>query len=119
MEIEYILEYLREAPLYQTVAVNGMDYLLCHSGPDGFSPEKPLSDYSLHDFVWSRPNLEATYVKDALVVFGHTPTVKFGEEYKGRAVKTATWVDIDVGAGLGLTPMIFRLDDQKEFYFNL
>lgn len=119
VEIEYILEYLREAPLYQTVAVQGKDYLLCHSGPDHFSPQKPLSEYTLHDFVWSRPTLDSRYFEDALVVFGHTPTVKFGEEYKGRAVKTDTWVDIDVGAGLGLTPMIFRLDDQQEFYFDV
>ena len=28
------------------------------------------------------------------------------------------WIDVDVGAGLGLNPMLLRLDDLKEFYFD-
>ena len=36
-----ILDYLREAPLYETVSLNGKDFLLVHSGLDNFDPKKP------------------------------------------------------------------------------
>ena len=52
------------------------------------------------------------------MIFGHTPTVYYGENFKGKAIKTKTWIDVDVGAGLGLNPMLLRLDDLKEFYFD-
>ena len=68
--------------------------------------------------LWNRPNLNRDYFDDVTVIFGHTPTVYYGENYKGKAVKTKTWIDIDVGAGLGLNPMLLRLDDLRELYFN-
>ena len=50
------------------------------------------------------------------MIFGHTPTFYYGEEYKGKAIVTDTWIDIDTGAAAGLSPMLLRLDDMKEFY---
>lgn len=117
-EIKYILEYLREAPLYETVTINGRDFILTHSGLGSFKKDKKLSEYSSVDLLWNRPNLNREYFDDVTVIFGHTPTVYYGENYKGKAVKTKTWIDIDVGAGLGLNPMLLRLDDLKEFYFD-
>lgn len=117
-EIKYILEYLREAPLYEAITVNGIDYILTHSGLGSFSKDKKLSDYSGTDLLWNRPNLDDKYFENMKVIFGHTPTVYYGNEYRGKILKTATWVDIDVGAGLGLNPAMLRLDDMKEFYFN-
>ncbi len=117
-EQKYIFEYLREAPLYETVSVGGRDFILVHSGLGDFRKDKKLSDYSAHDLVWTRPSLNTRYFDDVITVFGHTPTVVFGEEYKGRAIKTDTWIDIDTGAGWGLKPMLLRLDDMKEFYFD-
>ena len=117
-EIKYILEYLREAPLYETVTVNERDFILTHSGLGSFKKDKKLSEYSSVDLLWNRPNLNRDYFDDVTVILGHTPTVYYGENYKGKAVKTKTWIDIDVGAGLGLNPMLLRLDDLREFYFN-
>lgn len=117
-EIAYILEYLREAPLYEVVTAGGRDFVLCHSGLGSFREDKMLNEYSPHDLLWSRPNLNKEYFSDATVIFGHTPTVYYGNEFKGRAIVTKTWIDIDVGASVGLTPMILRLDDLKEFYFD-
>ena len=42
-EIKYILEYLREAPLYETVTVNERDFILTHSGLGSFKKDKKLS----------------------------------------------------------------------------
>lgn len=52
------------------------------------------------------------------MIFGHTPTVFFGEEHRGRAVKTGDWICIDTGAAMGDLPMLLRLDDLKEFYLT-
>lgn len=117
-EIRYILEYLREAPLYETVTVNNRDFVLTHSGLGSFRKDKKLSEYSSADLLWSRPKLNQEYFEDMTVIFGHTPTSYYGEGYKGKAIKTKTWIDIDVGVGLELNPMLLRLDDLKEFYFD-
>ena len=118
-EIQYILEYLRECPFYEALTVGDRDFLLVHSGfGKNFSPDKKLSEYTEFDLVWSRPGLNQRYFDDITVVFGHTPTVLHGEEYRGRAVFTDTWIDIDTGAGIGLNPMLLRLDDMKAFYMK-
>ncbi len=117
-EIKYLLEYLKEAPLYETLTVNGRDFLLVHSGLGSFDKNKKLCDYSPNDLLWTRPNLNQKYFDGITVILGHTPTIHYGEEYKGKPVKTESWIDIDVGAGLGLSPLLLRLDDMKEFYYE-
>ncbi len=117
-EIKYILEYLGEAPLYEALTVGDRDFLLVHSGLGSFRPDKKLSEYTPADLLWTRPNLNQRYFDDFTVIFGHTPTVVYGEEYKGKAVFTDTWIDIDTGAAAGMNPMLLRLDDMKEFYMK-
>lgn len=64
-----------------------------------------------------RPSICTRYFCDnTTVVFGHTPTFLFGEEYRGKAVKTDTWICIDTGVVEGNLPMVFCLDDGTEFY---
>lgn len=117
-EIQYIIEYLEEAPLYECLSVNGKDFILTHSGLGSFNKDKKLSDYTSDDLLWNRAELNQKYYDDKILIFGHTPTVYYGDEYKGRAIVTDSFIDIDVGAGLGLNPMLLRLDDLKEFYFD-
>jgi serine/threonine protein phosphatase 1 len=117
-EIRYIYEYLNDAPYYEVVTAGDRDFLLVHGGLKDFREDKKLSEYSEHDLVWSRPEPDERYFSDVYTVIGHTPTVKFGEEFRGRAYKTDTWIDIDTGAGWGLKPMLLRLDDMQEFYFD-
>lgn len=117
-EINYILEYLHEAPLYETVSVGGKEFFLSHSGLKNFDKNKKLSQYSENDFIWNRPKFYDRYYDDVICVFGHTPTFFYGKHYRGKAVVTDTWIDIDAGAAYGFSPMILRLDDLKEFYFS-
>lgn len=117
-QTKYILDYLEGCPLYKEIQVDGKQYILTHSGLGNFEKDKNLSDYSRHDLLWTRPSLETTYYEDGrTVIFGHTPTVLYGTMYKGVPVFTETWIDIDTGAGLGLNPMLLRLEDMKRFYF--
>ncbi len=116
--IDDIIDYIKDAPLYETVNVNGKDFLLTHSALDNFDKNKPLTDYNEHDFLWYRPYLEDRYFDDIICIFGHTPTVLYGSEYRGKILKTETWIDIDTGASSGLPPALLRLDDMKEFYLT-
>ncbi len=117
-ELEYIFEYLEEAPLIEAVSVNGRDFILTHSGLGNFRKDKKISEYTPEELLWTRPDIGTKYFDGITTVFGHTPTVFYGEEYKGRAIFTDTWINIDTGAAAGLCPMLLRLDDMKEFYIK-
>lgn len=110
-----ILDYLRDAPLYETVQVHGKDYILVHSGLDNFDAHRRIEDYSSDELLWAWPELTDTYYSSVKTVFGHTPTFSFGEEYRDRIIETPTWINIDMGAGFGREPVLLRLDDMKEF----
>ena len=53
-----LLDYLRDAPLYDSVAAGGRDFLLVHSGLEGFAADRPLSEYGVNDLLWCRPKPE-------------------------------------------------------------
>ena len=110
-----ILDYLHEAPLYEAVSTDNNDFILVHSGLGNFAPTKKLSQYTSDELLWTRPRLEDRYFDDIITIFGHTPTVYYGKEYKGKIVKTDSWINIDAGAASGLEPILLRLDDFKEF----
>lgn len=115
-EINYILEFLRDSPLFDAVSVNGRDFLLTHAGLGNFNPDKKLIDYTVNELLWTRPNITDKYFSDKITVFGHTPTVCFGSEYKGKAIVTSTWIDIDTGVSAGFKPMLLRLEDLSQIY---
>ena len=114
--LEDILEYLKEAPLYETVSAGGRDFLLCHSGLDNFSPDKKIADYTADELLWAWPELTDRYFDDILTVFGHTPTQSYDNTLKGKILKTDTWIDVDVGVPYGNNPALLRLDDLEEIY---
>lgn len=117
---QMILEYLQETPLYDTVSVGEKDFLLVHAGLgiDGDGKIKKITECSEDDLLWSRPYLTTQYSSDFITVLGHTPTGLYGGQYKGKILKTGTWINVDVGAAMGLPPALLRLDDLKEFYLN-
>ncbi|MGN0448172.1 MAG: metallophosphoesterase [Acutalibacteraceae bacterium] len=115
-EISYILEFLREAPLYDVVSVNGRDFVLTHSGLGNFRRGKKLREYTADELLWTRPDITDRYFDDIITVFGHTPTLYYGDGHKGKALVTATWIDIDTGCAMGCNPMLLRLDDMKQIY---
>ena len=70
----------------------------------------------MFELLWARPTMDTQYFDDAVVIFGHTPTELFSEQYGRKAIKTKSWICIDTGAATGNKPMLLRLDDMKEFY---
>lgn len=114
-EVYDILDYLREAPLYETVSAGGRDFLLVHAGLENFRKDRKLSDYSSDELLWARPALSEDYFDGVITVFGHTPTGSYGTAYEGKILKTATWINIDAGAASGNEPVLLRLDDMAEF----
>lgn len=110
-----IFEFLRNCPLYEEIAVDEKRYLLVHAGLENFSPERSPSDYTAEELLWAWPELTDKYYGDIVTVFGHTPSMSYGETFRGKIIKTDTWIDIDVGAAYGEEPVLLRLNDMKEF----
>ena len=114
-----IIEYLLDCSLYEQVTAGGREYLLCHSGPGNFAPDRPIEDYTADELTWHRPAIDERFYENGVtVVFGHTPTVYYDRGYRGRAIFTDTWINVDCGAASGIPPMLLRLDDLKEFYLS-
>lgn len=113
-----LIDYLRDAPLYETVSCGDRDFLLVHGGLGNFSEQKKLREYHTDELVWYRPTLTDRYFSDIMTVFGHTPTLFYGKEHAGRAIFTDTWIDIDTGAACGKDPMLLRLDDLTAIYMD-
>lgn len=111
-----ILEYLREAPLYDSATVNGRRFLFTHSGLGHFDKHRKMQDYDRDDLLWNRPKSDTRYFDDMTVVFGHTPTLKYGEQHRGKILKTDTWIDIDTGAAIGYPPTLLCLDTMREIH---
>lgn len=111
-----IFEYLHDAPLLKTVYVGDRGFILTHSGLGSFDSSKKIIDYTSDELLWNRPVINQKYFSDKKVVFGHTPTVYYGNEFAGKILKTDTWIDIDAGAGCGFKPALLCLDTLNEYY---
>ncbi|MBR2321666.1 MAG: fructose-bisphosphatase class III [Clostridia bacterium] len=113
-----IFEFLRECPLYDTVAIGDKNYLLVHGGLGNYKEGKKLSEYAAADLLWSRTYPSIKYSEQFTTIVGHTPTAMYGGEYLGKIYKSDTWINVDVGAARGVAPALLRLDDMKEFYLE-
>ena len=111
-----ILDYLRDCPLYDTLTVNGRDFILVDGGLDEFDKNKKLTEYTPDEFLWAWPEYDDEYFEDITTVFGHTPTLFYGKEFKGKILHRPTWIDVDIGSVYGNGTAMLRLDDMKEFY---
>ncbi len=119
-ERQDILDYLREMDLYAEVEVGGRSFVLTHAGLDHFAPDKPLEEYELEDFLFSRPAPESVYWPDKTLIFGHTPTrilwQAVGEPPKDEIFRGAGFIDIDCGCGFDGRLACLCLDTMEEFY---
>lgn len=121
-EVNDILSFLFDCPLFACVDTDDHSFLMTHAGLGNYRPNKRLREYEKHDLIWHRPTMDERWSDDFITVFGHTPvqylTGHMDEENwkPGRMVRTETWIDIDTGASAGLSPMLLRLEDLRPFY---
>ncbi len=113
-----IVDYLKGCNYYEDVKIGDRRFVLVHGGLPDYIKGKSIEDYDPFDLVWHRPSLDEVYDEDFTVILGHTPTWYYGDRYKGRMIKTKSWINIDTGVAFGLDPMILRLDDMQAFYIN-
>ena len=115
-----ILEYLQDMELYAQVTAGGRSFVLVHAGLDHFSPDKPLEDYELEDFLFCRPGLDKTFYKNQYLVYGHTPTrlllQEAGEAPEDKILRRGTQIAIDCGRGFTGRLGCLCLDTLEEFY---
>ena len=112
-----ILEYLRDCPLYEEVTAGGRDYVLVHAGlGTAFSPQRPLAEYSPEELLFTRPDLLTVYYHNKTVIFGHTPTAYYGQQFRGKILRTGTWINVDTGVYAGNSPVLLCLNTGKEYY---
>ncbi len=116
--VEGILDYLRDCRLWECLTVNGRTFVLTHAGLENFRPDRPLADYTPDELIHGRPTTHTRYFPDKTVVFGHTPTQHLEKGQGGKACHGPGWICIDTGAAMGGKPMLLRLDDMQEFYWE-
>lgn len=115
-----IVKYLLNLPLYYDITIGDKRFVLTHSGIENFSPERPLDSYGVKDYIWTRPDLFERFYGDenCKMVFGHTPTYCYGEDYKGKVLFAPDFIDVDTGSGHGGTPSILCLENMNCFYYK-
>lgn len=111
---EAFLEQIRDLPLNAEVRCNGVDYLLVHGAPVGFSTAR--NDVVM-DAVWTRLTADDIMPEGKVVIFGHTPTCHYQDGSPQRIFHGNRMIGIDCEAGEPDGRLAcLRLDDMKEFY---
>ena len=111
-----LIEYLCDFAPYEVTSAGGRTFILVHSGLGNFRPDKKLSQYTLEELAFCRPDY-ADYLFDdrsVYVVAGHTPTRLI--HGKDAVYTHCNNVCIDCGAVFGGKLACLRLDDMAEFY---
>lgn len=113
-----VLDFIPEFSIYEELNIGGQEYLLVHGGLGGYSPEKTIDDYSLHDITWHHADYDIKYFDDVIVVTGHTPTQMIkGNDNPGYIYRKNNHIAVDCGACfIGGRLAAIRLDDGEEFY---
>ena len=110
-----ILDYIADAYKYILVTDdNDRDWLLVHAGLGDYSPDKKMSAYTDRELTTAVPARGDTYYDGVTLVFGHTPTLDYGDEYEGEIVDDGGWLAVDTDP----VPTLVRLEDLQCFSLN-
>lgn len=121
-ERQEILEYIQEMELYAQVEAGDQAFVLVHAGLEHFSPNKPLKDYELSDFLFCRPKFNRDFYPNRYLVYGHTPTRllrgQLGMPLSDNIFCWGKQIAIDCGCGFDGQLGCLCLDTLEEFYIN-
>lgn len=109
-----VLGYLEGFKQYEVAEAGGKVFFMVHAGLGHFSEEKALSDYTIDELVWERPDYSRIYFEDAVLVTGHTPTASFAEP--DRVFLGNGHLAIDCGCVFNGTLGAVCLETLEEFY---
>lgn len=115
-ERQDVLDYLRDAPMYDVAEAGGKTFVLVHAGLGHFRKGKKLREYTFEEMTCMRPDFERQCFDDpdVYVVCGHTPTLSV----TGRPemyVSGNNWL-IDCGVAYGGRLCCVCLDNGKQYY---
>lgn len=113
---ESIIDYLSEFEPYEEITAGGKDFVLCHSGIDGFEEDKDLSEYDEEAFVYADTDYNRIYFPDKYLVTGHTPTALIDRSLTGKVYSKKRHLAIDCGCGYGGRLAAVCLDKLKVYY---
>ena len=122
-----MLDYLANLPINIDIEVNGVKYKLVHAAPlDLYREFDYKYDNETEYAVWHRFGIhtmnELLKDTDYILIFGHTPTIRFNDENPMKIFIKNKVIGIDCGCAYPDEYHIkgrlgcLRLDDMKEFY---
>lgn len=111
-----LLDYMDDMPLYDVVDVEDRTFILVHSGLGNASEGKRLSEYTIEELAFMRPDYEKQYYLDEsiYIVSGHTPTLAVSG--KAEIYHSHHNILIDCGAVFGGKLACLCLNTMKEYY---
>ena len=118
--LEKILNFLRELPINLDIKVNKKKYKLVHGSPIEMYGDPRRYRSEVEYSVFNRIKYEL-FLKDCTVIFGHTTTNHYQNNYPMKIFHGESIIGIDCGAGYpkgnkeGRLACL-RLNDNKEFY---
>ena len=115
-QTQTVWEYMCNMPLYKEVEAGGNQFVLVHGGLEGFSPSRPLDDYTPNEVLWCRPEKDTAYYPDKYVVFGHTPVQLLGDDTPAQIYRKDNLIDIDCGCVFSGRLGCLCLDTMEETY---
>lgn len=98
-----ILEFIKNALLYEVIEEKGIEYVLVHAGISDFKEEKSLLEYDFEDFIYERADYSKQYFKTEkkILVTGHTPTMLIREDKAAKVFIGNNHIAIDCGVVFG------------------
>ncbi len=114
------IEFLKSFSMYEDITVNGKRFILTHAGLGGFSEDKPLDEYTLHELIWERADYTKRYFSDknTFLVTGHTPTANIINHRKAEIYKANGHIAIDCDCVSGGRLCAHCFENDSEIYVD-
>lgn len=115
-----IIDYLKNASVYEVLECNGKKYVLTHGGIRGFEEGKTLEEYDGTDFISGRADYSRRYFKDenTILVTGHTPTPNIREDRKPEVYIGNGHLALDCGCVFGGKLAAYCVESEEVTYVD-
>ncbi len=113
-----ILDYLREASVYEILEERGTRYVLVHAGIRGFDKNRDLGTYDLSDFLFERADYDRRYYEDrkTILVTGHTPTLVIHPDGRPEVYRQNGHIAVDCGCVFGGQLAAYCVETEEAVY---